>query len=282
MPCPQPGREAKRCKATAASLARRPDDAKGRASQRDVPPTVCAGQQRDCGHQTCYSVLGVREDASDAEIKKAYRGLAKRWHPDKNRGSDAVLEEVLRLSPFSQTIAPRRSRRGPSLQCARLPRGVEQLVTDANAHARRADWQAQSRFTEIGNAYEILSEERASYDNMRRYGGGGFHHGHHGGGFQRQQHPNFEQFFRNAHFNQGRRQQRVNVLPLLSAAVVPLMMVLGLVLWVLSQNGDTQPAGDAYRQRPAAAPPRQTVRPLATLRLPAWTPALVLEYPPEH
>ena len=31
-----------------------------------------------------YSILGVPRTASAEEIRKAYRGLAKRWHPDTN------------------------------------------------------------------------------------------------------------------------------------------------------------------------------------------------------
>ena len=33
-----------------------------------------------------YEVLGVGRDADDAAIKKAYRALAKKYHPDMNPG----------------------------------------------------------------------------------------------------------------------------------------------------------------------------------------------------
>ena len=70
-----------------------------------------------------YKTLGVSEDASESDIKKAYRKLSRKYHPD--------------LNPD--------------------------------------DKQAEKKFKEISEAYDVLSDkkQREEYDKIRRYGASG-------------------------------------------------------------------------------------------------------------
>ena len=71
-----------------------------------------------------FSVLGVPETASEAELASAYRELAKEWHPDR-RGGEGVHRmaeinaayELLRAGAQQERTRPRRPAPG------RRPRG---------------------------------------------------------------------------------------------------------------------------------------------------------------
>ena len=50
-----------------------------------------------------YDVLGVGKDADDKELKKAFRSLARKFHPDKNDSPDAdeKFKKFKKHMPFS-------------------------------------------------------------------------------------------------------------------------------------------------------------------------------------
>lgn len=45
-----------------------------------------------------YEVLGLKKDASDADIKKAYRKMAMQYHPDKNQGDKEAEEKFKEIN----------------------------------------------------------------------------------------------------------------------------------------------------------------------------------------
>jgi curved DNA-binding protein CbpA len=67
---------------------------------------------KKCAENAHYCVLDVSSTASEEEIKKQYRKLAKIYHPDKNRDNPAAAEEqFVRISRAYEVLSDTTSRR---------------------------------------------------------------------------------------------------------------------------------------------------------------------------
>lgn len=78
-----------------------------------------------------HEVLGVGLDATPAEIKKAYRRAAMRWHPDKNPGDAAAERKFKEAAAAYEALAnPGKSKEGRGVERAEFERvvdGMEEL-----------------------------------------------------------------------------------------------------------------------------------------------------------
>lgn len=58
-----------------------------------------------------YKILGVEKSASQADIKKAYRALAKKYHPDKTQGDKAAEEKFKDISEAYEVLGDDQKRK---------------------------------------------------------------------------------------------------------------------------------------------------------------------------
>ena len=62
-------------------------------------------------NQDLYKTLGVERGASEAEIKKAYRRMANKYHPDKNKGDAAAEAKFKDVSSAYETLSDPQKRK---------------------------------------------------------------------------------------------------------------------------------------------------------------------------
>ena len=51
-----------------------------------------------------YNVLGVSENATKEEIKKAYRSMQMKYHPDKNQSSNESINMTQKINEAYETL----------------------------------------------------------------------------------------------------------------------------------------------------------------------------------
>jgi curved DNA-binding protein CbpA len=111
-----------------------------------------------------YQVLGVKETATVSEIKSAYRKLARKRHPDVNRGSEKAAREFALLSLSYHTLIDPQERAFHDQQLSKQRNGHSILESD-NPHAQRVrNIAAQARWDRVVN--QILETDRR--ENLQR------------------------------------------------------------------------------------------------------------------
>ena len=66
-----------------------------------------------------YAILRVSEDANFQEIKKSYRKLAKKYHPDRNK-SDNAEETIKKINEAFETLSDRKKRKQYDLESSNI------------------------------------------------------------------------------------------------------------------------------------------------------------------
>ncbi len=108
-----------------------------------------------------YKVLGVSPDASDEEIKRAYRVLAKKYHPDLNPGDQEAARKMQEINAaYEQIKNPQKQQPNYS---GYDPFGGQQQSQENSYFQAAAQYIRFGRFREALNTLESMPERNARW-----------------------------------------------------------------------------------------------------------------------
>ncbi len=96
-----------------------------------------------------YRLLGIPPDADQQRIKTVYRGLAKRFHPDANQGSEAAAELFRQVNQAYQVLSDPEARAKYDQKLAREDARREQ---EKPGSTRSAKLDPQQKFNKFLNS----------------------------------------------------------------------------------------------------------------------------------
>ncbi|MFN0140119.1 MAG: J domain-containing protein [Pyrinomonadaceae bacterium] len=108
-----------------------------------------------------YDILKVSHDASSAEIKSAYRRLARKLHPDKNDGSEETALRFAAIAEAYEVLGNQRERHRYDKRLSEISANGsgDSVFTSTNSHAKR--WRQmvyEKRYNDIID--RMIAEER--------------------------------------------------------------------------------------------------------------------------